>query len=556
MTTALTAYLTSTNDATSLSSTARTLAATAPSTGSTLTTKVAKTTQWVQLFSRGTTTSQTGVASIGSPTGNGWILDDTSLETNQFPAGNYTPSIKVNASSALTCTVQVRVYKFHSGTYTLIASATSSSIALTSVLTALVFPTPGSGSLTTFNTGDKLYVDVWANISVASTSTTATIGIEENAGATDAVVTPGYDPQPRTFSQSALATATTAPTYVRAISVTQPTSVSALGSVNRMLALFRTVSTTATTLGFVQAGKVMLLSLATTATTTAARTLSVGKSVAATVSSAPSLARRVGKVAALTVTSTPVVRRVISKTLAATSSITNVLSASKVQLLHILATASTAPTLVRQVGKHSTATSTTTPGITRAIAKTVKATAAQTTGALVRSIQKRLSGGVTTTATVSTSSVRLYLRTLLASVSATSSVSRTLSLSQLVAATATTTASFTRAMSKKVATGVSSAASAVVQSFGQHTYQVLAAAVAQMAPVVSRTIGKRFTAIASTPSLLGMVRVIFGRLRHLGAAAEVYPTRPASGGTAVTPPAIMESGTRATAESGLFSTDD
>lgn len=198
MATALTVYPTAT--AATTVTTADTLATSAPSSETSHTSKTGKSTGWGELYSQGNTTAWAAGSSEPAADGHGWLLDATTLEGQEILSGTWTPKIKLSTSSGtVTCVVHMRAYKRSSGgVYSLIVDCASGSVGLTSTA-AVISPTAASGALTTFATGDKLYVDVVLHITAnSSTSNTATTSVFQNGGANEEFVTPGYQAQPVT----------------------------------------------------------------------------------------------------------------------------------------------------------------------------------------------------------------------------------------------------------------------------------------------------------------------------------------------------------------------
>lgn len=180
-------------------------------------------TGYIEIASQGQVGTCAG--SIGNPSGLGFLYDVTSLEGKQFIAGSWSANIRLNASQfvqangtgltqagTLTADLYVRVYiRSSSGTYTQICQMVNSSQSITSTFTTYGTggSTPNSGSFTTttsvaspvFQTGDKLYIDVWANIT-ANANGNANQGIRLNRLSTDttnfvgdastSVTSPGY----------------------------------------------------------------------------------------------------------------------------------------------------------------------------------------------------------------------------------------------------------------------------------------------------------------------------------------------------------------------------
>jgi hypothetical protein len=164
-------------------------------------TKVGSGTLFKQIFALGTSTSQTGVASIPAPTDSnfsGWMWDVTTLEGQRIAAGTWTPTLHLLASTGTTVTPTVQWFKRSSaGAYTSIGSVTGSSIALTTSAQLLVFTAP-SLALMDFVTGDKLCCWLWVN-QTAGGATNSTISVVEAISGSSAgviseaqAVTPGY----------------------------------------------------------------------------------------------------------------------------------------------------------------------------------------------------------------------------------------------------------------------------------------------------------------------------------------------------------------------------
>lgn len=200
-TTALAAYLTATND--TLLTTARQLTSSAPSSESSIaaTGQLAKNgTGWIELPSKGGS-STTLAGSEPAVSGNGFIWDVTTLESQQIVAGNWTPIIKLSCpGGSFVAEIHVRIFKRSSGgTYT---QFTSGGVATDLVQTGVTISTAAATTFTaasldamSFVTGDKLYVDVVLNITTGNSNNTAAnrvISLYENGGANDVIVTPGY----------------------------------------------------------------------------------------------------------------------------------------------------------------------------------------------------------------------------------------------------------------------------------------------------------------------------------------------------------------------------
>lgn len=202
MTIALSVYTTNTNDA--LLTTARILAtATGAASTTPINTLCGTSSGFSELFSQGTGAAWSAAGAIGSPSGNGFLLDSTVLEAQQIIAGNWTPMIRAKVSvGTVVANLYMRAFVRHSGgTYTQIGS-TMSLNTLTITTTAQNFTFAATSQpAQNFSAGDKLYIDVWADITTNSTgSGTATFSIVEaisstlgHANATQ-TSTPGYQP--------------------------------------------------------------------------------------------------------------------------------------------------------------------------------------------------------------------------------------------------------------------------------------------------------------------------------------------------------------------------
>src|SRR5579859_5003080 len=194
---ALTVFLTSTND--TLVTTARQLTNSAPSSETSVTNKTGKSTAWDDLDSQGDTGAWAAAASepaFGAGA-TGFIWDVTTLEGQQILAGTWTFSVKLSTSSGtVTADVHVRAgVRSSGGVFTQILDMVKTGASITA--TAASFTGSGTGALTNFNTGDKLWVEVLLNITAnTSASTTATTSMFENGGAAEEVVTPGFQAQP------------------------------------------------------------------------------------------------------------------------------------------------------------------------------------------------------------------------------------------------------------------------------------------------------------------------------------------------------------------------
>lgn len=169
-------------------------------------------TGWGEIVAQGTSSAWAAAGSIGNPTGKGFLYDSTSLEMQQFLAGNWSPSIRLNASQYPTFTqagtlvgdIVRRAFKrSSSGVYTQIVSSTLTAQTLTGTFATYVLPAVSTSIVTTFGAGDKLYLDQWFNCT-QNANANANQGIRLNRLSTDAtgftgdpttqMVTPGIQP--------------------------------------------------------------------------------------------------------------------------------------------------------------------------------------------------------------------------------------------------------------------------------------------------------------------------------------------------------------------------
>lgn len=202
MATSLNVY--GTNIAATTLSTAGLLVSTTGATGNgQSTSKVGTSTGYGEIFALGTANAWAAGGAIGSPSGNGWLFDNTSLEAQQIAAGTWTPLIRAKVSvGTATADMYVRAYKLASDlvTYTLIGTCSLLAQSLTATIASYNFAGNSLSSMS-FGTGDKLYIDVWFNITVNGTGlSTATIAFTNANSATQGrasnaeIDTPGYNP--------------------------------------------------------------------------------------------------------------------------------------------------------------------------------------------------------------------------------------------------------------------------------------------------------------------------------------------------------------------------
>src|SRR6266567_1116148 len=201
MTTSLTLYNTNASS-TTLSTTAKTLIEN-PSTGATSTNLntnlTANTTGWIELWSFGNASAQTGAGSEPSPSAHGWIDDQVTLEGNHFVSGNWTWTVEIEttATGTFVCDIHCRSYQRSSGgTYTLITEGTlTGQTVISTAYTQYTITSIGAAASNTFSTGDKLYTDVLLNITSNSTSSNMRVHMSSSSTlgySSVSLVSPGY----------------------------------------------------------------------------------------------------------------------------------------------------------------------------------------------------------------------------------------------------------------------------------------------------------------------------------------------------------------------------
>jgi len=203
MSTALTEYF-SALTASSTISTANVMLPNA-ATGAALTNKNTNLTSgtlgWLMMYSQGIVTAQTGAGSELSPNAVGWIDDSTTLEGQQFIAGNWVFSIPFETTTTGTYTANIHFRAFRltpSGpTYTLIAEAIVSAQGIISTAYTTVTGTITAVASPAFAVGDKLYCDCQHDATVNGTTGNMRMQGSNtlNTGSTSAqLVTPGFQP--------------------------------------------------------------------------------------------------------------------------------------------------------------------------------------------------------------------------------------------------------------------------------------------------------------------------------------------------------------------------
>jgi hypothetical protein len=204
--TALTVYGTVTHDSTSLTTACTMVNGLGAGSGG-VDSALGTATGFSESFSQGTAAAWQSLASIGPPSGNGWLWDVTTLEGQQFVTGNWAPTLRFQINSGngnATADLYVRAYIYNPNTlkYVLIGSMLlSGQTILNGVSTTYPFANTSLAAVT-FRGGDKLYMDVWPNIVTNSNGlpgaklriNTANSATQGNN--THQLVTPGYQVAP------------------------------------------------------------------------------------------------------------------------------------------------------------------------------------------------------------------------------------------------------------------------------------------------------------------------------------------------------------------------
>src|SRR6266702_7578340 len=151
------------------------------------------------LRSQGNAGAWPAAGSLPAFNGFGWLWDVTTLEGNTLVGGNFTPSFRLFDTTGLTTVdLYFRVAKVNAGVYTQIGSTfVKSGVVITAVstiitMTAVSLPTTG------FSTGDKLYIQLDANITTPNgngvTTVTVVMSNSSTLGQANSVqlITQGY----------------------------------------------------------------------------------------------------------------------------------------------------------------------------------------------------------------------------------------------------------------------------------------------------------------------------------------------------------------------------
>jgi hypothetical protein len=175
--TALTLYGTNTTSST-IATAGLLVSITGASNNTVNTTKCGQSTGYSEIYGLGTTAAWQSAGGLDVPGGTGWILDGTTLDGQQLISGTWTPTIQ-SAISVGTATADMYVRAFKLGadhaTYTAIGTMSLLAQSLTTTITQYTFAGNTLPAMS-FAGGEKLYIDVWYDITVnGSGSNAATI---------------------------------------------------------------------------------------------------------------------------------------------------------------------------------------------------------------------------------------------------------------------------------------------------------------------------------------------------------------------------------------------
>jgi hypothetical protein len=157
-----------------------------------------------EIPANGSVAAWAGAGSLPAQSGKGWLYDTTSLEFQQFIAGNWQDlnRIKISVGTA-TADIIVRFSKYNAGVYTTLGTITLSAQSLTTTITQYTSAATAFGVFNFANAGDKLYIDRFANITTnGSGSGAATLNLQScnNVGLGRAnnaqLISPGFQPIP------------------------------------------------------------------------------------------------------------------------------------------------------------------------------------------------------------------------------------------------------------------------------------------------------------------------------------------------------------------------
>nr|MBA3827218.1 hypothetical protein [Ktedonobacterales bacterium] len=264
-------------------------------------TKIGTSTGYGEATSQGTATAWAAGGALPAQSGKGWLWDVTTLEGATIPTGNYTPSVRFSTSiGTITADIICRYSKRSSGgTYTLIGTITLTGQAFSTTTTEYNLVAASLSSMA-FSTGDKLYWDIFLNITANSSgSAAANVNVSMASSASQGTaqiqtVTPGYATTGTSTAQRTIAAkAALQATLTRSIAATAALQATLTRSVPATAALQSTVTRS------VAATAVLQGTSTNSVPATAALLATVTRSVTATTALQSILTRSIPSTAAL-----------------------------------------------------------------------------------------------------------------------------------------------------------------------------------------------------------------------------------------------------------------
>lgn len=172
-------------------------------------TKIGTALGWGEIVPLGTTAAWASAGSMPAQSGKGLLFDATTLEGQEIVNGNWSSALNLTIDTPLanvTADVAVRFsVRSSGGIYTTIGTITITAQTVgAGNLVSNVYAGPATSFLpSTYNAGDKLYIDAFLNITADNISVTSATNVvwhtsaSTSAGApASAITTPGYIPQP------------------------------------------------------------------------------------------------------------------------------------------------------------------------------------------------------------------------------------------------------------------------------------------------------------------------------------------------------------------------
>lgn len=197
-------------------------------------TQLGTSTGWGEIYAQGTASSWPASGAIGSPSGNGFMLESSvlNLAGNTIASGSWSATCRLSIGhtdgtlgGTITADLHMRAYKYSSGTYTQIIDMSSTGLTIPTTSGSIVsYTVSGStGSGTAFTTGQLLYCDLWLNVTANVTADTVRqvrlnrLSTNSTGDTNAQFVTPGYSATPAASSgYSFVYGLTMAPGYIPA----------------------------------------------------------------------------------------------------------------------------------------------------------------------------------------------------------------------------------------------------------------------------------------------------------------------------------------------------